>query len=459
MQTDARGLILTTSSPEAARQFNAAVRDYLEYRLTAGETAKRALAADPGFVMGHCLRGYFLQLIGTNAMLPAARAELAQAQAGVAAVSRREQMHVSALAAWCDGDTVRACGVWEQLLAEFLHDLLALRLHHFSSFWLGHVHALRDAPAAALAAWEPSMPGYGNVLGMLAFGLEECGDYARAESTGRRAVETNPEDLWAIHAVAHVLEMQGRIGDGMAWLAQPAGTWADRNPFKDHLWWHTALFPLEAGDYDRALALYDAEVEVDEAGFYLDVQNAASLLLRLEFCGVDVGNRWELLADVAEKRVSDHVLGFTDTHFMMALARAGRREAAGKQLASLRRLATTGNGNAAAAVAGPLAAPVCEGVLAFAEKDFDRAVELLLPLRQSWQGLGASHAQRDIFAQLLIEAAIGARRTSLARHLLAQRTTLRPNSRYTWQRYADVLEACGDAAAAGTARKKAQAVR
>jgi tetratricopeptide (TPR) repeat protein len=349
-------------------------------------------------------------------------------------------MHVAALAAWCEGDTRQACAVWEQIVTEAPTDILALRLNHFANFWLGESRALRDLPAGVLATWDPTMLGYGNLLGMLSFGLEECGEYAEAEKAGRRAVEINPEDLWSIHAVAHVLEMQGRLKEGTAWLNQPGGTWADRNPFKDHLWWHTALFPLEAGDYDRVLALYDAEVKVDEGGFYLDVQNAASLLLRLEFCGVDVGNRWDALANVTEKRVDDHVLGFTDIHFMIALARGGRKDAAENLLASLGSFSAAPNGNVAAALAGPLTLPICEAVLAFVAKDFGRSVDLLLPLRYRWQGLGASHAQRDLFNQILIEAAIGDGRTALARHLLAQSVNLKPNSRYTWQRYAGVLD-------------------
>lgn len=458
MHKDRRGLALTTESAQAAEAFNAAVGDYLEYRLTAGERVKAALAADAGFVMGHALRGYFMLLLGSNSSLPLARKALDEARAGSAKATRREQMHVAALEAWCAGDTPRACDVWEALLAENPTDVLALRLQHFAAFWLGRAHALRDTPAGVLPAWDPAMPGYGNVLGMLAFGLEECGDYAAAEKAGRQAVEVSRDDLWAVHAVAHVLEMQGRLKDGMTWLAQPAGAWGDRNPFKDHLWWHTALFPLEAGDYQRVLALYDAEVELDETGFYLDVQNAASLLLRLEFCGVDVGRRWELLANVAEKRVGDHVLAFTDTHFMMALARGGRREAAERMLASLDQLAVKPDGPAIAGIAAALTKPVCEAIVAFADRNFERTIELLMPLRHSWQGLGASHAQRDIFSQILIEAAIGARRTPLARQLLAQRTTLRPHSRYSWMRYADALDACGEAPAAQIARQRAAAV-
>jgi hypothetical protein len=458
MQHDVRGLALSTDSAEAAAAFNAAIADYLEYRLSAGEKVKQVLAADPDFAMGHILRDYFMLLINSNATLPAAQKALAQAKSLAAGITPREKLHLAALEAWAAGNSIKACAVWEQLLADYPTDLLALRLQHFASFWLGRSAALRDLPTSILPAWSTDLPGYGNVLGMLAFGLEECGAYAEAEKAGRAAVDHNGEDLWAIHAVAHVLEMQGRLKDGIAWLNQPVGSWTDRNPFKDHVWWHRTLYSLEAGDFDRVLELYDSEIEVDENGFYLDVQNAASMLLRLEFCGVDVGRRWDLLAQVAGKRLDDHVLAFTDTHFALALAKGGRGEEANKLIASLRAFGANPGDNSAAKVALPLTAPISEAILAFAEQRHDRALELLLPLRYDWQQVGASHAQRDLFQQIVIEAAIGAGRVPLARLLLAERSQSKPNSLYSWQRYADVLDMAGEAAQATEARQRAQAI-
>ena len=227
------------------------------------------------------------------------------------------------------------------------------------------------------------MPGYGNVLGMYAFGLEECGDYAAAEPKGRRAVELSKDDLWAVHAVAHVLEMQGRLEEGTSFLAQPYGTWDDRNPFRQHLWWHTALFPLELGQYDRVLELYDRAVRAELSDFYLDIQNAASMLFRLEWCGVDVGRRWSELADLAEKRIDDHVMAFTDLHLMLALCRDGRLPKAEELVASFRAFAQTPE-NGTAATMEPAAIPIAEAMLAYARGDYGAAVDRLIASRYSW---------------------------------------------------------------------------
>ena len=454
MFTDARGLTLTTENEAAAGYYNAAIDAYFEYRLSFGQRVKQTLEADPDFAMAHCLQGYMFMMFGTNTVLGRARAAQTQARtAGGDRMTAREAAHIAALGAWTDGGMDRTCAIWDQILLDHPRDLLALRLQHFALFWMGRSAELRGGPARVLHAWDESVPGYGNLLGMLAFGHEECGAFAEAESAGRKAMELSGEDLWALHAVAHVLEMQGRLDEGLAWLDYPADAWDDRNPFRGHLWWHRALFLLEGGDDNAALALYDQAIHPDPSDFYLDIQNAGSLLARLEFLGVDIGGRWAELAEQLEGRLDDHVFGFTDTNAMMALAAAGQSAAAARLLTSLKAFAAT-PGNSAAAAMEPATIPVCAAILAYHEGDFGRAVDLLLPLRHTFIRLGASHAQRDIFHQYLLEAAIAGGRLALARALLSERTLARPNSQRNWMRYAAVLDRLGETEAASAAQAR-----
>ena len=46
----------------------------------------------------------------------------------------------------------------------------------------------------------------------------------------------------------------------------PPDAWDDRNPFRGHVWWHRALYCLERGDYDQALALYDLSIGAGAGG-------------------------------------------------------------------------------------------------------------------------------------------------------------------------------------------------
>ncbi len=458
MHRDARGLVLTTENAESARLFDGALAEYLEYRKSALATLKLAIEADPNFCLAQCMTGYLFMLFGTHAVDAKVDAALRQAEHLAPRATPREQRHVAALAAWRKGNTARAIRVWDEILIEHPHDLLAMRLQHFSLFWTGQPYFMRDAVARAIGAWNAGMPGYANVLGMYAFGLEECGDYATAESKGRRAVEMCNDDLWAVHAVAHVLEMQGRLEEGTIFLAQPYGSWGDRNPFRQHLWWHTALFPLELGQYDRVLELYDRAVRAESSDFYLDIQNAASLLFRLEWCGVNVGQRWSELADVAENRIDDHVLAFTDLHFMLALCRDGRLPKAKQLLASLRSFAPTPE-NGTAATMEPAAIPIAEAILAYATGDYGTAADRLIASRYRWPVVGASHAQRDLFALLLIAAAEKSGRTALARALLAERVELKPHSVASWLHYGDALDQLGDRAAVAARERAASEAR
>jgi tetratricopeptide (TPR) repeat protein len=429
MQDD-RGLELSSRNGPAVVAFNNAVRSFLEYRVTAMPLAKEAATLDPEFCMAHCLRGYFFMVFGTFAVLDKARAALAEAESALSGATPREMRHVQALRSWVEGDLVRASATWERILFDDPLDLLALRLHHFNSFWMGQARALRAAPASVLTSWTEQIPGYGHVLGMLAFGFEENGEYAEAERYGRRAVEIVPDDLWALHSVAHVLEMQGRNAEGQIWLSQPLDKWDDRNPFKRHLWWHLALFLLDERCYDAALDLYDRAVLGEKSGFYLDIQNAASLLVRLEFSGVDVGHRWKALAEYARAHIDDHALVFTDIHCVIALARSRSFEEARRLVESMRTYAAD-RARYASKVIDDLGIPLSEAIIAFEEGRYKETVDRILPLRHVTGPVGASHAQRDIFDQYLLEAALRGGVPRVAQGLLQERRLLKPNSRET----------------------------
>ncbi len=410
MQQDARGLALGTDSGAAARAYDAAIESYLRYRTDAARHVEAALAADPAFAMVHVLRGYFAMLSFNRANVPAAEAALAVARAGEAGLSPRERRHVEALAAWVDGRLWRMLGAWEAILADHPTDVLALRLAHFNYFWLGEVRAMRDSVLRAKAGWASDLPGFGTVLSCEAFGREECGDYRAAEAAGRAAVERDPLDLWGTHAVAHVMEMEGRHQDGIAWLEGLHPHWEGAAAIVHHLWWHRALYHWELGQFDAVLALYDERFRdlgsvLTKAmpDLYIDLQNATAMLWRLERAGVAVGSRWDELAEKADARTGCTLSAFTQPHLMLALAATGRGEAADRLLAVLD-AAGEGAGTLAP-VHAAVTRPVAAAVLAHRAGDWARVVDLLWPVRNEFWRLGGSHAQRDIFRQMLADAA------------------------------------------------------
>jgi len=456
MHQDIRGLPLTTSSVEAARLFNDAVQHYFDYATDVNDLAKAALAADPQFVMGQVLRGYLMLQFGNAALLPAARKFHAAAGTGAAAATRREQLHVQALGTWIGGDVEGADRQFEQLLTEYPHDLLAIKLAHYNYFWLGDKENLKGVAQRVFPRWSRNIPGYGYLLGMLAFGLEECGDYREAERTGRRAVEIHPGDHWATHAVAHVMEMEGRHRDGIAWMDGLKQHWERSNNFVYHLWWHRAMYPWELEQFDQVLDLYDRHIRKEQSDFYLDLQNAVSMLWRLELRGIDVGGRWLELAEKSRLHLNDLQLPFSDMHYLMALLRAGDREGARSIVESMReysRQRTT-----YAPIVKTVSLPVAEALTAFTEGRYGEAADKLAGVQKELHRAGGSHAQRDVVTLTLIEAAIRDKRNDLARALLAERTRARPTSPGSWHSYARVLDELHDPLGAAQAREQAQAM-
>ena len=454
MFTDQRGLPVSAANGAAVEAFDRTVAAYLRFGRDTGPRIKATLEADPDIVLGHCLKGSFFLLMAMPALVPKAVQELETAQARAGAATWREQTHVAALAAWCAGDTAGAIRAWEAILLDHPRDIVALKLAQFHHFYSGDALHLRDCAARVLPAWDAAVPGYGYVLGMRAFGLEEAGDHAAAERAGREAVEADPQDAWAVHAVAHVMEMQDRQREGIAWIGALEPHWSACNNFRYHLAWHRALMQLDLGRLDETLALYDRDLWDPASDEYLDLCNDASLLLRLEIAGIDVGARWDALAEKVRGRIDEHILTFIDLHFMMILAGAGADAEARAMLESVR--AHRDSGTQAHVLAG-VGLPLCEAMLAWRQRDFARAVGLLEPLRYRLYRVGGSHAQRDVFTQLLIDCAIRAGKLSLARALLAERVALRPGNLTGWRRYAGVLERLGDAA--GAARAQTQAAQ
>jgi tetratricopeptide (TPR) repeat protein len=314
---------------------------------------------------------------------------------------------------------------------------------------------MRSVLGSVLGEWDDDVPGYGSVQGMYAYALEECGAYEEAERWGRAAVEKNPGDLWAIHSVAHVLEMQGRSAEGVKWLEYTPDQWATKNPFKAHVWWHAALFFIAQGDYDRALSLYDHEICSVNSESYVDVSNQASLLKRLQMSGVDIGDRWKTLAEHSEKRINDHMLPFRDAHFCLALADNGNFDVAQRHVESMVDFAGQGQGWRAQATRNILV-PLCEGMIAYEEGDYDKACDLLWAVRNEIVSVGGSHAQRDLFAQLICDAAVRAHNLPVARSLLSERVLVRGTRKGNWQTYAEVLTDLGETERAAVAKKYAE---
>lgn len=449
--TDKRGLEVTVKDAAALAAHEALTEAYLGFRIETGDCLRTALKADADAPLIQAMAGYVFHLMALRPLVERAVAASAKATELAANIgNEREKLHAAALAAWTRGDLPAAADRFEAILLQWPHDILALKLCHYIHFYLGNVIPHRDSLARVLPAWSPETPGYAAVLGMRAFGLEEAGDFAQAERYGRRAVELDPSDSWAVHAVAHVLEMTGRHREGVAWIDQGSPAWVGKvHNFANHVWWHKALYHLEMGQHDAVLDLYDTRFWADDSNDGLDISNAAAMLARLQFRGVACGDRWARLAGVIEDKFDERLLPFNDVHYMLVLAGAGDGRAA-EMAAAIGGANAAGDGYWADVyrrVAGPMAA----GIAAYGAGDFASCVKHLAPVRYDWNVIGGSHAQRDVFQQMLIDAAERAGDLPLARALLRERAALKPRSADVWTRAQRVATALNDPAEAAAA--------
>ena len=386
----------------------------------------KVIADHPDFAMAHAFRAGALATATDKAFEPELIKSVQAAEALAPTANHRERAHIAAARAWLDGDWERATELWGSVSIAHPHDLLALQFAHVGDFFLGSSYMLRDRIARVLPHWSRDLPGYGFVEGMYAFGLEETGDHVQAEARARAAVAMNPQDGWAVHAVAHVMEMQGRAAEGAHFLAAGAEAWAPNSLFAFHLWWHEALFHLDAGDAASALTLFDEKISAAGFSQALELLDGSSLLWRISLLGHDVGERWVGLAERWQTRVDDGYYAFNDVNAMMAFVGAGDGESQRRQIETLKR-AGTGNGTYAM-MSREIGLPACEGLAAFGRGDHARAIEWLLPLRAKAHRLGGSHAQRDMFSWTLTEAAIRCGDRALADAFVAERRSWKPES-------------------------------
>ena len=418
MDADRHGQRVSGATAEAVAHFDQALSEFNLYRGDPVGTIDRALAAAPKFVMAHVLKAYLLAMATEPAAAVEARAIVASARG--LTMDERERSHLVALDHLLHGDWSAAALALDFHNARHPHDLLALQAGHLMDFYRAHARDLRDRVARVLPRWSASTPGFSLVLGMYAFGLEECGDYARAEDVGRQALDTEPLDCWAHHAVAHVMEMQGRAQDGIGWMTAREPSWsADDNFFKVHNWWHKALCHLDLGQRDDVLRIYDGPIRGGRSVVALELVDASALLWRLSLTGHDVGDRWAELAQCWDQHADGRLYPFNDWHAVMAYLGAGRDEEIERVIAALDRSA--GGGTDTARWAGAVALPLIRGFRAFWRGEYAACAEGLHAARYIVNQFGGSHAQRDVIDWTLTEAAVRAGLTDLAEALAHER--------------------------------------
>lgn len=398
VQPNELDLPLIAASEVSAQRFFDALASYLGTRKATPVILTELRENDPECRMASVLQGYLL-MIGAAPSFTARAIEMLR-EANRAGPWRNdwERAHAAALTAWVRHDMTKARLILEDIVQQTPNDMLALRMLHYFYFYEGTSQPMLASINEHRGAYQSGSRFAGFVSGMHAFALEENGKYDAAEQAATLALAINPADAWAIHAQAHVLQSSHRPEAGLDWIAAKRGVLADLNGFRFHLYWHQALYELALGNTDAALELYDQEISTPiEEDLYLDMCNSSSLLYLLSKSGVDVGTRWEPLAEIASRHLNDRELLFASIHYLMPLL-ATRNKDAAKLQTTLHEWASCSSSQGV--IAGELQAPIAELLrknLGSDEPLADPAKNLLALDWGKLSQIGGSHTQRAVF--------------------------------------------------------------
>ena len=418
---DLYGCDVTIENSEVLSSWDKTLHGFMSHAAFTGIALGETLEQDNGFALAQSCKGLFSLLLGRRELDDVAMEAFLKAKESDQQnpVTQRERHFINALGAWLDGKPTQSIAEMEAVLAVSPHDALAMKLSHAIRFMLGDLRGMRSSIENVLHAYG-GHKAEGYLHGCYAFTLEETGEYALAEARGRKALEIAPDDAWGLHAITHVFDMTARAKEGLEWIEGKEAAWEHCNNFRYHVWWHIALMHLELGNYDKVLELYDEDIRKDKTDDYRDISNATSVLLRLEFEGIDVGNRWEELVELASSRTTDNCVAFADLHYMMALCKSPDEAVATKLLTSMQSAETRHHGELVKPIVHP-GVEAANGLEAFRDHNFKLAYESLAKARPQLQDIGGSHAQRDIFERLAIESALRAGLFSQAKRLMRER--------------------------------------
>jgi tetratricopeptide (TPR) repeat protein len=421
MQQDSMGNPVTVARGSTLRAVEEFIEGYLAYE-TRAEGIVAAADADPECCIANVYAGFlWMFLEAPDAALRAAK-YLAAAERAAPAATRREQFNTAVLAAWAADDLPEALRLCERIGEEFPRDLVVVKTHQYFEFNRGNSPQMLRAALRVL----PSNSDVAYMHGMVAFAYEQCHLLDDAERAARSALNLRRKEPWAQHALAHVMLTRGRIDEGALFLEGMQDTWVGLNSFMiTHLWWHLALFYLSQGRSAAVLEAYDRHCWGVAKSYSQDQIGAVSLLARMQVTGIDVGERWQDLGSHLAARAHDTVLPFLTMQYIYGLARAGRVEAE-ELLESVRQRAAN-SPPFVREVWRDVALPACEGLYAHARGDFDGAWRHLGAAVPRMMEAGGSHAQRDLFELLLLDAAIKSGRLVVAQQMLELRRGTDPD--------------------------------
>jgi tetratricopeptide (TPR) repeat protein len=423
---DRYGLPMTTSSLQAADQYQEGLDLTLSQQYGAEEQFTQAIEADEGFALAHAALAFTLMI---RVAVPEARASAERAKALTSGVTRREKQHIEAISLFVHGQNDESYALLRQQISEFPRDVLILRL------------AQRLFVLGCAGAGEPNYPPmffdlmkgvehhYGEdwaFMGQHAWAHHEVGLMDEGMRLAQRSLDLRPDNAVAVHSVAHVQFETGDSSQGSDFLGGWLQSFDRRASYRVHLSWHQALFQLALGHYTNAMALYENDIRPAVAAkSYQALADSASLVWRMNIYGDTVPQApWDELLALAAPAAERPGPAFRDTHAALAFTAANDETSLGRLIDGLKDAAAKGS-----AVAAECTLPLVQGIVAFGQGEYSDAVRLIAPVVPQLTRVGGSHAQREVFEDTLLEAYLRAEDFDKAETMLRERLGRRESPR------------------------------
>ena len=229
MRQSIDGYEITTDTPRAAYHTIRAIESFVEWRMDSFDCLDHALTTDPDCVFASLIKGLLLVSARSQNYAPNILECISHGESREEDLGEQERIYLKALRAMSGFKILEALDAYESLLRYYPRDLMATRMLQAELFWMGESKWMCQAMKNLKQNWSPEMSHSSYFYADYSFAHEETGSYEIAEKFGRLAVELDLSNVWAAHAVAHVMEMQNRFDDGVDWLSGLASNWNKKN--------------------------------------------------------------------------------------------------------------------------------------------------------------------------------------------------------------------------------------
>ncbi|MEP6064428.1 MAG: tetratricopeptide repeat protein [Paracoccaceae bacterium] len=420
MTHDLYGNLVCGANDSDIEGINDFVHGFIAFHPKATKILKTAKTSECALVHAYC--AWLMMMIESPAGPKLARPFMDKALALGSHTSPREQAIIASAQAFVNGDIPRVIRLCEDIVAENPRDMATLKMAQYHTFNIGDFPAMLRVATKALNGAEDIAYTHG----MLSFGYEECHLLDHAQAAAERALEIDESEPWAHHTLAHVHLTRGHIDQGVSFMEGVSSHWTGLNSFMhSHNWWHVGLFYISQGRNDDLLNAYDTHVWGLSKDYSQDQINAVSLLARMEFAGVNVGDRWQDVADHVAKRGADTVSPFLTLQYLYALDRT--QHSHGEALLKAIEDRAQDDTRHDHAVWRDVVIWAAHGIAAHAAHDWEDAIRFMGKALPRLSEAGGSHAQRDLFEQIYLDALMQANRMPQAQQVLEMRRTFDPS--------------------------------